>query len=74
MENCNLLQILESFNAPINEEQAWAICFQIIKFLNSKSFQLTKPTSKDSADNIISLDSIYLTSDGNVISVFKKGF
>ena len=73
MENCNISQILEAFNAPINEEQAWAICFQIIKFFNTKSFQFLKLTSSDPQENIISLDTIFLAADGNIVSVFKKG-
>ena len=35
MEALTLQSILEAFNAPINEEQAWAVCFQCAKFLNN---------------------------------------
>lgn len=31
----NLLDILRSFNAPINEEHAWALCFQCAKCFKS---------------------------------------
>lgn len=33
MDNLSLLKVLEGFNAPLNEEQAWAVCFQCAKFL-----------------------------------------
>ncbi|ESO01371.1 hypothetical protein HELRODRAFT_192317 [Helobdella robusta] len=35
MESCTLHKILESFNAPINEDQAWAVCFQCAKFVQN---------------------------------------
>lgn len=33
----SLLDILKSFNGPVNEEQAWAICYQVIKSIVSSS-------------------------------------
>nr|XP_054764751.1 protein spire homolog 1-like [Lytechinus pictus] len=33
-EIISLQDILESFSAPLNEEQAWAICYQCGKFLD----------------------------------------
>ena len=33
METSNLQDILEGFNAPINEEQTWAVCYQCANFL-----------------------------------------
>lgn len=33
MENLSLQKILEAFNSPINEEQAWAVCYQCAKYL-----------------------------------------
>ena len=36
MDNVTLLKVLEGFNAPLNEEQAWAVCFQCAKHLASK--------------------------------------
>ncbi|RWS08449.1 protein spire 1-like protein, partial [Dinothrombium tinctorium] len=35
-DNClNLVSILQAFNAPINEEQSWAICYQTIKCIQA---------------------------------------
>lgn len=35
-DNCvKLSSILDSFNAPVNEEQCWALCYQIIQSLAS---------------------------------------
>lgn len=34
--SCTTLQnVLESFNAPLNEEQAWAVCYQCGKYLEN---------------------------------------
>lgn len=33
----SLSDILHSFNGPVNEEQAWAICYQVIKSIASSS-------------------------------------
>lgn len=32
-ENLSLQRILEAFNAPINEEQGWAVCYQCAVYL-----------------------------------------
>lgn len=39
MDECgtSLSDILQSFNGPVNEEQAWAICYQVIKSITSSS-------------------------------------
>ncbi|RWS30238.1 protein spire-like protein [Leptotrombidium deliense] len=35
-DNClSLASILEAFNGPINEEQAWALCYQTAKCIQS---------------------------------------
>ena len=33
----SLSNILQSFNGPVNEEQAWAICYQVLKSIASSS-------------------------------------
>lgn len=44
MENITLQQILEAFCAPINEEQAWAVCYQCARNLQSSAPQLIQAT------------------------------
>lgn len=34
MADVSVEAVLEAFNGPINEEQAWAICFQTVKHLS----------------------------------------
>jgi len=34
MNGVPLQKILEAFNAPINEEQAWAVCYQCARYLH----------------------------------------
>ena len=36
MDSPTLQNILEAFNAPLNEEQAWAICHQCAKYLENE--------------------------------------
>ncbi|XP_035722854.1 protein spire-like isoform X1 [Vespa mandarinia] len=54
----NLQNILSSFNGPVGEEQAWALCYQAAKTLSSlpknKCYKLSK------------LSQIFLHKDGNV--------
>ncbi|KAI4497209.1 hypothetical protein M0802_007693 [Mischocyttarus mexicanus] len=54
----NLHNILSSFNGPVGEEQAWALCYQAAKTLSSlphnKCYKLSK------------LSQIFLHKDGNV--------
>ena len=33
MERITLKEVLELFNIPLNEEQAWALCFQCAKYI-----------------------------------------
>ena len=35
MNSPTLYNILETFNAPLNEEQAWAVCHQCAKYLEN---------------------------------------
>lgn len=42
-----LSSILEAFNEPLNEEQAWALCYQAAKFLHanrSQPYHLASPS------------------------------
>ena len=70
MDTLNLLQILEVFNAPINEEQAWAVCYQCAKYLQ-------KAWSERSVDNGLPcfscLDAVVLSKDGTVFRVVDSG-
>lgn len=61
----NLNEILQGFNAPLNEEQAWAICYQYA----SKDHHTSTYEDKDEQISYtipINLDSIVFSKDGNV--------
>lgn len=36
-DGLSLMSILQSFNGPLNEEQAWALCYQMVKHVISRS-------------------------------------
>lgn len=64
--NClNLKDILLSFNGPISQEQAWALCYQATKsFLNLSQNQFCE---------LSDLTHILLHKDGHVCMDFEKG-
>ena len=59
-----LKHILESFNAPLNEEQAWGICYQCAKFLENQWIKNTQSCFKFNG-----VESVALGKDGVVQSV-----
>ncbi|XP_070574992.1 protein spire homolog 1-like isoform X2 [Ptychodera flava] len=62
MENrhcVSLQEILEAFNAPLNEEQTWAICHQSSKFLQCEA------KSKCSVCSELNHETLLLHKDGN---------
>ncbi|XP_013411068.1 protein spire homolog 1 isoform X2 [Lingula anatina] len=58
-DKLSLQDILEAFNAPLNEEQAWAICFQCLQHLK-------KHWDAGNAIYIYGLPSVYVHKDGTV--------
>ena len=56
-----LKSILDSFNAPIGEEQAWAICYQCAKFLQKQWEE--KPAE---CFGFYGVESVLLYRDGSV--------
>ena len=60
MDEINLAQILEAFNSAINEEQAWAVCFQCSKFL-----QHEWQSNTTECYPLSGLESLELSKEGN---------
>ena len=60
------LDILKVFNNPINEEQAWAVCYQCANFLSRNQHQEYYQVVCDSG-----IHSIWLNRHGDV--VLRKG-
>lgn len=52
-----LMDILNSFNYPIREEHAWALCYQFIKFFSEKGRHCC---------GISNADQVFLQTDGNI--------
>ena len=67
MEESNLLNILEAFNAAINEEQAWAVCYQCCKYFES---QWQKDPGECFA--LSGLETLILNKDGIVSKVIAS--
>ncbi|XP_072013667.1 protein spire homolog 1-like isoform X2 [Amphiura filiformis] len=62
--NCITLgKILDAFNGPLNEEQAWALCHQSAKFLGQS---LCEDGDKKRDFNLDGIDSVSLRKDGTV--------
>ncbi|XP_049959939.1 protein spire isoform X1 [Schistocerca serialis cubense] len=57
----SLLDILISFNAPINEQHAWALCYQC-----AKSFKNAMPGDKGKCYYVTELEHVLLHKDGYV--------
>lgn len=60
-EIISLQDILEAFSAPLNEEQAWAICYQCGKFLDES---LDRNITVEGANGVL------LSNDGTVRLMF----
>ena len=68
MEFLTLQRVVEGFNAPINEEQAWAVCYQCGKIL-----QIQKETSSI-CRKLSGLRSVKIYKDGSVEGVDTEGY
>ena len=70
----SLLSVVRAFNSPINEEQAWALCYQTIKNLvcnQEASSSLQSPSQcklncRHRLPFIHSLEDLVLRKDGSV--------
>lgn len=76
INNCHdetsLGTILRCFNSPINEEQAWALCYQIVKYVVNQISITVDETSTINNDSLCqlnsikTLDDVILLQDGSV--------
>lgn len=57
----SLLDVLNSFNAPINEEHAWALCFQC-----AVCFKSVVEKEKDKCMLVDSVDQVFVSKEGTV--------
>ncbi|KAK4880544.1 hypothetical protein RN001_008690 [Aquatica leii] len=57
-----LQDILCSFNSPIREEHAWALCYQCCKFYES----LIGTNNQDNYLSLLTLSHVFLQTDGNI--------
>lgn len=57
----SLLDILNSFNAPINEEHAWALCFQC-----AECFKSAVESDKNKCVLVDSVDQVFVSKEGTV--------
>lgn len=64
MEHISLAKIVEVFNASINEEQAWAVCFQTVKFIELN-------IGTETLGKFSFLSSVELQGDGTVYSIVR---
>ena len=64
MNNLTLKSVLEVFDAPINEEQAWAVCYQCANYL----FEKWK-TDQSQCFRFKRINSIYINKDGTISTI-----
>ena len=64
MEGLTLKNILNSFNAPLNESQAWAVCYQCGTYL----LDLWQ-NSPEQCQRFNGVTAVYISKDGNVVKV-----
>ncbi|KAK3910626.1 Protein spire-like protein 1 [Frankliniella fusca] len=57
----SLLDILNSFNAPINEEHAWALCFQC-----AQCFKSAAASDKNKCVLVDSVDQVFVSKEGTI--------
>ncbi|KAF5291718.1 hypothetical protein FQR65_LT11411 [Abscondita terminalis] len=57
-----LQDILDSFNSPIREEHAWALCYQCCKFYEG----LIGTNNQDNYLSLSTLGHVYIQTDGNI--------
>ena len=65
-EKTTLGTILRCFNSPVNEEQAWALCYQIVKYVIQQLSTSNDINSDFNLNAIKTLDEIVLLKDGSV--------
>lgn len=65
-ENLTLQRVLEAFNAPINEEQAWAVCYQCARHLRPTP---SVDENRDQRDQ----GSVLCSVDGASVSAARAG-
>ena len=58
-DGMSLSSILESFNGPLNEEQAWALCYQVVKHVISRQSEVRFVAVERP-------DDVYVKKDGSV--------
>ena len=63
IQSITLGKILDAFNGPLNEEQAWALCHQSAKFLEQS---LSGDGDKGKDFNLDGIDSVSMRKDGSV--------
>lgn len=65
----SLKTILETFNAPLNEEQAWAVCYQCSTYLQKERSNGNFDISFDP----LGPDSLHIFKDGTVCKKIASG-
>ena len=70
MDEISLQNILDGFNAPLNEEQAWAVCFQCSNHLKEIWDEFDSPGSK-SCFTFSGLESLFLGKDGSISKIIS---
>ncbi len=66
----NLGKILDAFNGPLNEEQAWALCHQAAKFLGQSLCEDGDKRLDFNLDD--GVDSVLMGKDGTVAIVVQE--
>ena len=74
MNEITLKDIVEVFNAPINEEQAWAVLHEAAVFLNEKSSSNTLQFAKFSGLQSLCFDSSGIISISSEFILYKGLF
>lgn len=67
MNEISLQNVLDGFNAPLSEEQAWAICHQCAAFLHEEYHKVE--ATKSNCRAFSGLDSLYLGKDGILVKI-----
>ena len=70
MDEISLQTILDGFNAPLSEEQSWAVCFQCAVYCKQNSNDLMNNTQEPGNG----LDSVYFSKDGCISRFCSQKF
>ena len=62
----SLLTVVKAFSSPINEEQAWALCYQVIRHVQTSLKKEEGPSTCYRYPIITSLEDVILLKDGSV--------